>query len=428
MWYEDTHNDVYDVKIRNDKFALIAKLDEVANVIVKTPLGPTDEFTLDKLIMQGSVFGPIKATTQIGTLGSDCENYNQGMFLYKNVLNIVPLSFIDDCLGFSYCGAKTVELNAIMNTKITSKKLRLSQEKCNHMHFSKSSSRCYTNLKVENADMKKTTESSYLGDLLNTNGSVDATIEQRRQKGVGICSQITGIVNGLSLGNFYFKIAFFLRESMLINGILTNSEVWYPLKDSQLDILQNIDLMLIRKLINGHSKTAKEGFYLETGLLPPKFIVMKRRLMYLHTILKRADNEITKQLYGVQKAIRTKDDWYRIVLENKKELKILHSDDEIANMSKDMFRTLVKKSVESRALSYLNSIAATHSKSEDLIKNKFERESYFDDCNFSKSETELLFALRTRTVRNIKKNFPSQFNDNIACQLCYLHVDCQQHL
>ena len=108
-----------------------------------------------------------------------------------------------------------------------------------------------------------------------------------------------------------------------------------------------------------------------------------------------------------QKVITTKDDWYRIVLENRKELKILHSDDEIANMSKYMFRTLVKKSVESRALSYLNSIAATHSKSEDLIKNKFERESYFDDCNFSKSETELLFALRTRTVKNIKKNFPS---------------------
>ena len=107
MWYEDTHNDIYDVKIKNDKFALIAKLDKVAKVIVKTPLGPTDEFTLDQLVMQGSVFGPIKATTQIGTLGSDCTNYNQGMFLYKNVLNILPLSFIDDCLGFSYCGAKT---------------------------------------------------------------------------------------------------------------------------------------------------------------------------------------------------------------------------------------------------------------------------------------------------------------------------------
>ena len=45
---------------------------------------------------------------------------------------------------------------------------------------------------------------------------------------------------------------------MLLNGILTNSEVWYPIKDSQLEILENIDLILLKKLTNAHSKTAKE--------------------------------------------------------------------------------------------------------------------------------------------------------------------------
>ena len=144
-----------------------------------------------------------------------------------------------------------------MNTKITSKKLKLSEDKCNHLHFSKPSKPCYTSLKADNAVMKKATECSYLGDVLSTGGSIDATIEQRRQKGVGICSQITGIVNGLSLGNFYFRIIFFLREAMLINGIITNSEVWYPVKDSQLEILESIDLMLLKKLTNAHSKAAK---------------------------------------------------------------------------------------------------------------------------------------------------------------------------
>ena len=132
-----------------------------------------------------------------------------------------------------------------MNTKITSKKLKLSEDKCNHLHFSKPSKPCYTSLKADNAVMKKATECSYLGDVLSTGGSIDATIEQRRQKG------------GLSLGNFYFRIIFFLREAMLINGIITNSEVWYPVKDSQLEILESIDLMLLKKLTNAHSKAAK---------------------------------------------------------------------------------------------------------------------------------------------------------------------------
>ena len=76
--------------------------------------------------------------------------------------------------------------------------------------------------------MKKSEECSYLGDILSTTGSVDNTIEKRRQKGIGIISQITGIINGLSLGHYYFKIAFIFRESMLLNGILTNLEVWHP--------------------------------------------------------------------------------------------------------------------------------------------------------------------------------------------------------
>ena len=49
MWFEETHNDLYDTKVQNDKFALIAKMDERDQVVVKTPCGPTDEFTLKRI-------------------------------------------------------------------------------------------------------------------------------------------------------------------------------------------------------------------------------------------------------------------------------------------------------------------------------------------------------------------------------------------
>ena len=52
MWFAETHNDLYDVKVQDKKFALIAKLDEEAEVVVKTPAGPTNEFKLNELIMQ----------------------------------------------------------------------------------------------------------------------------------------------------------------------------------------------------------------------------------------------------------------------------------------------------------------------------------------------------------------------------------------
>ena len=67
-------------------------------------------------------------------------------------------------------------------------------------------------------------------------------------------------------------------------------------------------------------------------------------------------------------------------------------------------------------------------KSKPLIKDKLTTEKYFVDPNFTKSETELLFALRTRMVRDIKNNFPHMNNNNMACEICKVQICSQEHL
>ena len=236
------------------------------------------------------------------------------------------------------------------------------------------------------------------------------------------------MIDGLTLGHFYFKISFLLRESRLVNGILTNIEIWHPLKENQIDVLEDIDLMLIRKIVKGHSKAPKETFFMETGLLPFKFITIKRRLMYLQTILKKPKSEQVRKVYEVQKMMYTKGDWFQLVEENKRDLKIEKSDEEIGSMSKERFRFIVNKSVEKKAMEYLNNLALKHQKSKPLIKEKLMMEKYFLDPNFTKSEIELLFALRTRMVRDIKNNFPQMHNNNMACEICKLQICSQEHL
>ena len=56
MWYEETQNDLWNVKVQDDKFALISKLDEKCRIVVKTPCGVTDKFELERIVLQGSVF------------------------------------------------------------------------------------------------------------------------------------------------------------------------------------------------------------------------------------------------------------------------------------------------------------------------------------------------------------------------------------
>ena len=89
---------------------------------------------------------------------------------------------------------------------------------------------------------------------------------------------------------------------------LTNSEIWYNESKSNLETLESGDLMLIRKQIKGHSKTAKEAFFLETGLLPTKLMIQKRKRMYLWHLLHTNNDDLIKKVYNTQKLIPTKGD------------------------------------------------------------------------------------------------------------------------
>ena len=349
--------------------------------------------------------------------------------------------FINDFgkISDSYIGQKAIcELEmvssspifSILNNKIASKKLRLSSSKCHHLHIARKRSKCYNNLKAGGQNMKKSSECSYLGDILSENGSIDATIEKRRQKGIGICSQILGMINGLSLGHYYFKIAFLFRETMLLNGMLTNLEVWHPVSSNQLKVLEKIDANFLRKTLKSHSKTPKEALFLETGLLPIEFVAMQRRLMYLHNILKKSENELIRKVYETQKSLPTKNDWYQQIVEDKDKIGLSLSDKEISNMSKDTFKTFVLKAVRHYALNCLSqkAIMNENSKCRKLIKEELVKEKYLSDKRFTKSECELLFALRTRMIPGIKTNFSSQFENNLVCELCSAHPDSQELL
>ena len=61
-----------------------------------------------------------------------------------------------------------------------------------------------------------------------------------------------------------------------------------------------LDQYLIRKIIGAYSKVPVEFLFLETSAIPIDFILTSRRLNYLHTILSRGDNELTKKIYFAQ--------------------------------------------------------------------------------------------------------------------------------
>ena len=71
QWFQETMNDMWDVGLEDDCFALMAKMNETVNIAIKTSVGETKRFQLQQIEQQGTCNGPIKCSVQIDSIGRD---------------------------------------------------------------------------------------------------------------------------------------------------------------------------------------------------------------------------------------------------------------------------------------------------------------------------------------------------------------------
>ena len=74
------------------------------------------------------------------------------------------------------------------------------------------------------------------------------TIEERKNKGFGIVNEIMAILDEIPLGKYKMEVGLKLRQAMLINGMLYNSEAWHAITDTEIRMLETVDESLLRAL------------------------------------------------------------------------------------------------------------------------------------------------------------------------------------
>ena len=154
----------------------------------------------------------------------------------------------------------------------------------------------------------------YLGDIICKTGKNDKTIEERTKKGYGIINQILSILQEQCFGKYFFIVAKILRESLFINSILLNSETWYNLSKKNIDDLEELDNLLLKKIFEVPSSVPTVMLHLELGTTPIRFILKTRRMMFLHYILHEEENSLLHQFLVAQMNEPHPGDWWLTVL------------------------------------------------------------------------------------------------------------------
>ena len=443
---------MYDSGVRDDKLALLYNINSHVNVAVKTPVGITDRKSINNVITQGDVFAPILCSNLVDTFGRECLKEEKYIYSYKGLVDIPPLGMVDDLVCVSTCGHRAAMMNGFLNYKTSSKKLQFGVNKCKKLHVGhvKQDFRCQ-DLTVEQWDeveiidddnkyieedqfvgeqkMEEKQEEKYLGDVISTDGRNLKNIQQRVAKGKGITNRIFTILEGVPLGRRYFEIGMLLRDSILISSMLFNSEAWYNITKNELELLESIDRMFLRKLLSAPRGTPKEMLYLELGCIPFRDIIREKRLRFLYYILNQKEDSMMYKFLKCQLENSSKKDWVTTIKQDLKELKMENTNfEEIKSMRKTSFENLVKERIKENVLVKLTILKKSHSKVNDIghVALKIQKYLQPNQVKISKEESQLIFKLRCR-VTNIKANLKKAF-DNIECDACGEDEETQEHV
>ena len=190
--------------------------------------------------------------------------------------------------------------------------------------------------------------------------------------------------------------------------------------------------MFIRDIMNCSSFVPKDLLYLELAIIPIRYIIQTRRLLYLHHILQQDIGSLLYRFFAAQLENPTRKDWVSQILDDLEELEIDFELEEIQRMSKEKYKKIVKHSVEKKAFLYLKekkeNRKSEHSKGKLLEYNYFEMAEYLcpQEENISIEEQKWLFKCRVEDM-NIKGN--NRWKYQISCLSCNKNIDeTQSHI
>ena len=140
--------------MKNENLYLLYKENQNNNLAVKTSYGISTRFMVEDIIMQGTVFAPLQATTSMSQLGSSAYKSGKPLLTYKDTVEIPALGMIDDIATVNKCGVDAVISNSVTNSFVESKRLELGSNKSHRLHFEKKKKECL-NLKMHDKQMKE---------------------------------------------------------------------------------------------------------------------------------------------------------------------------------------------------------------------------------------------------------------------------------
>jgi hypothetical protein len=412
IWLDEATNDLFDSGMTSRSLNLLYEGNSKTRMCVETPFGRSERVQLNKVVMQGSVPGGVICSNQLSKL---CNKlYMEGnVYMYKNKIPVPPLAMVDDIASIATCNSvDALACNIKTDSFIQRKKLESQVGDGKYQWIHVGPDQCKSRYMVEGNPTTQAETYKYLGDHMSNGWKM--LYKKRLEKAQGYSITCEAMCSEMSLGFQLYTIAKLLHKSIFVNGSLVNMETWPNCTEERIGSFERIEQAYFRKILRAHSKTAIEAIYLELGVIPLRYQLMKKRIMYFRDIMDRDDDEITKKIVTLQKKDCEVGDFYSQVKRDMNEVGVTEQD---MLEGKATLKSVVVEKTKKAAYHYLINKASKHSKVREDIYTDIEGADHYNNPRFTTDLSNLLFRFRTRTFM-VKNNFRNNYvNTNILCPL-----------
>jgi hypothetical protein len=224
------------------------------------------------------------------------------------------------------------------------------------------------------------------------------------------------------LGKYTVESGIIYFKSLLRGSILYAAEAMVNLKEKDIKLIEKSEEATLRDLVKTECSAPRHLLYLELGIIPARYVIKQRKIMFLKHILMQSKNSLIRKVFNAQVKTPSKGDWTSEIRNILKDLKIHHTFEEIESISKKKLSIIVKNAVHKHAFEYLVAIQKQKQKGRSIEYSCFELQPYFRSYeNISLTTQREIFALRIQ-MNHIQANFCSSSQVQ-NCEKCKLALD-----
>jgi hypothetical protein len=421
LWLSDCLLSLLKVGVDKEIVSILQKLNETCNIIVKTPVGMTEEFQMNNIVQQGSVSGGALCVASTGEIAKEDlgKGYQIGIAILK------ALAFVDDIATLSSNHKDAYQSHKSVEWFSAKKRLLLNALKCLLLCINTKQNDVIPRLKIGDTALKKVDSAPYLGDIFNSKGNNIDLIADRVKKGKAATINSLSLCSEITMGIYTIQTLMLLYRCMFVAVVLYNAQAWSNLTTKNAHDLQVVQLSFLKRMLHAPTSTSNIITFLETGTLPILNEIHIKQLRFLHHILNLENTDPVKVTHSQQLKYPYEPNWGNSITQLKKMYAISEEDEEIQATSKESWKKLVKTKVYSYVFEELCEKASQQKSAQQLTYSEMNIQEYM--IKLPSANARKIFHIRSGTI-DLRGHRKYKYGTKTSCRLCEGETESVEHV